>query len=146
MYIKLIWMIADKLYSNVSLFISTSYIMVLLHNFLYIQKIFLGQKLDLFTIINYISLFYSIWMRWKADVLLCLASTRNQYWFIFSSFRSVIFVLFVCILGMCFVKSFQLFGSKSSRRILSHMKVTKSIGEPIDVVLQHTVYNLMLSI
>ena len=37
---KLIWMIADKLYSNVSLFIVTSYIMVLLHNFLYIQKIF----------------------------------------------------------------------------------------------------------
>ena len=53
-------MIADKLYSNVSLFILTSYIMVLLHNFLYIQKIFLGQELDLFTIINYVRLFYSI--------------------------------------------------------------------------------------
>ena len=38
MYIKLICMIADKLYSNVSLFVLTSYIMVLLHNFLYIQK------------------------------------------------------------------------------------------------------------
>ena len=52
--IKLIWMIVDKLYSNVGLFILTSYIMVLCHNFLYIQKIFLGQKLDLFIIINYI--------------------------------------------------------------------------------------------
>ena len=60
MYIKLIWMIADKLYSNVSLFILTSHIMVLLHNFFYIQKIFLGQELDLLTIINYMSLFYNI--------------------------------------------------------------------------------------
>ena len=61
MYIKLIWMIADKLYSNVSLIILTfCYIMALLHNFLYIQKFFLGQKLDLFIIINYISLFYTI--------------------------------------------------------------------------------------
>ena len=40
MYIKLIWMIANKLYGNASLFISTSCIMVLLHNFLYIEKIF----------------------------------------------------------------------------------------------------------
>ena len=53
---------------------------------------------------------------------------------------------FVFILGMCFVKSFQLFGLNSSRRILSHMKVTKRIGESIDVVLQYTVYNPMLSI
>ena len=34
--IKLIWMIVDKPYSDVSLFILTSYIMVLCHNFLYI--------------------------------------------------------------------------------------------------------------
>ena len=33
-------MITDKLYSNVSLFILTSYITVLLHNFLYIKKKF----------------------------------------------------------------------------------------------------------
>ena len=143
MYIKLICMIADKLDSNVSLFILTSYIMVLLHNFLYIWKIFLSQELDLFTIINYISLVYSIWMKWKADVLLCLASARNQYWFIFRSSRSVIFALFVFILGIHFLKSFHLFGLNSI--ILPHMKVTESIGESIDVVLQHIVYSLMLS-
>ena len=40
MYIKLIWMITDKIYSNVSLFILTSYIMMLLHNFLCIEKTF----------------------------------------------------------------------------------------------------------
>ena len=57
--IKLIWMIVDKPYSDVSLFILTSYIMVLCHNFLYI-KILLGQELDLFIIINCISSFYSI--------------------------------------------------------------------------------------
>ena len=38
--IKLIWMIVNKLYSDVSLFILTSYIMVLCHNFLYIFKDF----------------------------------------------------------------------------------------------------------
>ena len=114
MYIKLICMIADKLDSNVSLFILTSYIMVFLHNFLYIWKIFLSQELDLFTIINYISLVYSIWMKWKADVLLCVASARNQYWFIFRSFRSVIFALFVFILGTHFLKSFHLFGLNST--------------------------------
>ena len=63
MYIKLIRMNVDKLYSNVCLFIWIFYIMVLLHIFLYIQKIVLGQELDLFIITNYISLFYSILMK-----------------------------------------------------------------------------------
>ena len=63
MYIKLIRMNIDKLYSNVCLFIWIFYIMVLLHIFLYIQKIVLGQELDLFIITNYIILFYSILMK-----------------------------------------------------------------------------------
>ena len=63
MYIKLIRVNIDKLYSNVCLFIWIFYIMVLLHIFLYIQKIVLGQELDLFIITNYISLFYSILMK-----------------------------------------------------------------------------------
>ena len=50
-------MLADKLYSNVSLFILTFHIMVLCHNFLYIQNIFLGQELNLFVIISYVNLF-----------------------------------------------------------------------------------------
>ena len=62
-YIKLIRVNIDKLYSNVCLFIWIFYIMVLLHIFLYIQKIVLGQELDLFIITNYISLFYSILMK-----------------------------------------------------------------------------------
>ena len=63
MYIKLIRVNIDELYSNVCLFIWIFYIMVLLHIFLYIQKIVLGQELDLFIITNYISLFYSILMK-----------------------------------------------------------------------------------
>ena len=53
----IIWMISNKLYSDVSLFISVTYVKVLLHSFLYILKIFLGQRLDLLIVINYIGFF-----------------------------------------------------------------------------------------
>ena len=44
------------------------------------------------------------------------------------------------------IQSFQLLGLNSMGRILSYLKVSKSIGESIDVAQQHTVYSFILSI